>query len=402
MDEISPELIADVFGIPRDGKNIDDDDDDDGMGIGNVKATTPFEEKVKDVVSELSNVPSGKNLLTEKTAEIPKEKNSVSPKEEVEKALKSTVPIEKKPDSTRQEKKSVPPSIANLFDDDIAPETSVAAKPEPPKVEAPKVPLKEIEPVKVDASSLKVLAKKVEAPMPNTTHDDDDSERETVGGPGKSGQQWSDDDRWLLRSPGPKYDRLYHEKQIALGNGSRSILKGGEIKFDEWFEELANSNIDITVKTFDPRDIHEKMQQVQQLRTRVEYIRLRVSQQYHHWERFIELFHGVLCRTEYERGKQEGLYYEHLRDMEHYFCSLKSLYKAAEGVMRTLDGAFECLSRQVTILLPMKEIERHSNGASVAAKPPTIMTSSLKKLDSLPTNANETKSDEGVPAAWAL
>ena len=64
----------------------------------------------------------------------------------------------------------------------------------------------------------------------------------------------------------------------------------------------------------------------------------------------VELMHGVLARTQYERGKQEGIQYEHMRDMEMYFAKLKSLHRISDNIQKNLDSAIDVLSRQVTIV----------------------------------------------------
>jgi hypothetical protein len=90
--------------------------------------------------------------------------------------------------------------------------------------------------------------------------------------------------------------------------------------------------------------------------------------------------------------------------MEHYFCSLKALHKASEQIMRTLDGAFECLSRQVTVVLPMKEIERY--GAAPSSQPINATkpaTPALRKYDRLG-GGNSAPNDDsnGSSSGWKL
>jgi len=167
------------------------------------------------------------------------------------------------------------------------------------------------------------------------------------------------DSPWLLESPAAKYDVFYREKKKIVNR----CCPGGLIPFTKWREELRGSSIDISVITFDPKEIHIKMQYVQNLRERIKEMQIDVNIQYFLWKRAIVLMRGSLARVESDKPtiKQEGVYYEHMSDLEHYFASLEGLHDVLERVNKTLEGAFECLSRQVTIALPMKSLERYDN-----------------------------------------
>ena len=412
-DKVAPELVEDIFNIPRNGKNIAEESDEDDLGLPGSTTNVSFDEKVQEVTADLTAKP------VEKTVENTKESKVATANNDAETALRKTTPATGKSTSaTVAEKKaqaatpSPKSTSSNLFDDDDAVQP-VISPPKPKVVQPVAGPLK-IDPPKVEQKPVTKEVVKVEAPLPDDPNEEELANDDTKSADTGPCEPWKAGESWLTVSPAPKYDRLYREKKIALTPGPNSILKGGQLDFDKLFDELSELNVDVTVKTYNPQDIHDKMQMVQQLRARLEHIRLQVSRQYHHWERYIELFHGVLCRTEYERGKQEGLNYDHLRDMEHYFCSLKSLYKASEGVMRTLDGAFECLSRQVTVVLPMKEIERYGSGNAptpVTAAPkqsqpitsnPKPMTPSLRKFDALDDKTDTTEGDSVLPSSWKI
>lgn len=391
---ITSELVEDIFGIPRDGRNIQDDSEEE-LALDNTETKVSFAQKAAEIAADIANKvhPASDLKTAEKAVEIPAEKK------------------EKMPDKP-EEKKSAG-MFGGIFDEDSSCSVS-PAKPEPAIDPKPILPT-----VKVEAIVAKIIEKvepKIEVqskpvlPMPDpepatvdftestkivedvVTEDDDSNE-----GPC---EEWTSDDVWLLESPAPKYNKFYFEKTTAINAGSRSILPGGAINFTKYFNELADLNCDITVSTYDLEVIYQKMQNVQQLRERCKHIQLHASQQYYLWERYIELFHGILCRVEYERGKQDGIYYEHMRDMEHYYCSLKALHRNADQVMRTLDGAFECLSRQVTIAMPMKDIERFS-GTSPAPRP---IAPEQKKYDALGANTKpsvkNSQQGESGPIKW--
>jgi hypothetical protein len=75
-----------------------------------------------------------------------------------------------------------------------------------------------------------------------------------------------------------------------------------------------------------------------------------------------ELLKGLLFRIEPVKpaSAQEGVFYEHMSDILMYFSDLEHLYRSSEHVYNNLNNAFECLSRHLTISLPMKGIERTS------------------------------------------
>lgn len=428
--KVSKMLIEDIFGIPADGKNIQDEDEDTSLGVSSTESAASFDTKVAEVrekvaAAKAAPLPSGDDAAESKQ-EKPVEKKKLfgdlfDDDEPVVKPAKPDPVVAPKSETVRVDIKvdvAELPKVAEIVKEKVA--EAVAKLEEKPaeKVEEKKVVTekKEVEKVEfpvpdrppaptVDFDSMpeppkeerkRVTPKAYKAPVVETVAEDDDED--ATDGPC---EQWSQEDVWLLDSPAPKYNKFYQEKAMAL-RGSRNILQGGEVPFTKYFNELAELNCDVTVQTADLEAIHNKMQQVQQLRERLRHIQQHVDQQYYMWERYIELFHGVLCRIEYERGKQDGLYYDHMRDMEHYYCSLKALHRIGEQVMRTLDGAFECLSRQVTIAMPMREAERHfSTNPQSAAKP---ITQEMKRFDSLP-NANSkatAKEDSGIPKGWDL
>lgn len=401
MEKVSKSLIEDIFGIPQDGSHIKNDEEDDSLGVSSSESTSSFEIKVSELKEKLVNIddaplPSGggkssKEKVVDKNNKLfgslfddedeapktPKTKEKIVPE-----VIKTTETVVTKPVETKVVEKVATAEDISDMQKQLANVVIPVQKQEEKKEERKRLP----------SNSLKGVKPIVKDEI-DTVADDDDED-------GKDGpcEQWTKEEEWLLNSPAPKYNKFYQEKLMAL-QGSRSILPGGLVPFTKYFNELSELNCDITVQTADLEGIHNKMQLVQQMRERLRHIQQHVDQQYYLWERYIELFHGILCRVEYERGKQDGIYYEHMRDMEHYYCSLKSLHRVAEQVMRTLDGAFECLSRQVTIAMPMREAERHfSTNVSGGQKP---ITQEMKRYDSLPTaNSKTTEKDGDIPKGW--
>ncbi len=187
---------------------------------------------------------------------------------------------------------------------------------------------------------------------------------------------------WNNKSPTQKFNVFYEQKKNLI----ERILIGGPIPFKKYRNDLKNSNVDISTQVFDTNEIYKKMEIVQGMRERVKLIQISCNSQIFLWERGIQLMHGMLARVEYDKPavKQDGVIYEHMGDMELYFHELKGLYKSADAVMKTLDGAYDCLSRRVTIALPLKPMERYAKQEEPKASNPD-----LKNYDSLEEISNK-------------
>lgn len=395
-DKISVDLIADIFNIPTNGANINDDEDD--IEVGQAASSVPFSEKAKDIVSEISTIestPVADKVVKAATVEVKAEVKPEPKVPKVEDVLTKTAPA---------------PASADVFKktvlDEVKPKTR-AKKAEKVEETAPVKDLFEAveekpaeKPVtvtmKVEVADTVQTKNAIQDAIEKAAQDYEEEEEEKErNAPVRTHEcdQWAEGEDWILNSPAPKYDGFYREKASLLTDGPRGILIGGKVNFDELFDELSTLNCDMTVTTYDPQAIYEKMVSVQQMRERVREIQLKVSRQFFLWERYIELFQGVLARTEYVRGKQEGIIYEHMRDMEHYFCSLKALQRGSETIFKTLDAAFDVLSRQVTIVMPMKDVERVTPNSNISVQQQRPMTSQQKKYDSLGPKPDNKPSD---------
>ncbi len=164
--------------------------------------------------------------------------------------------------------------------------------------------------------------------------------------------------KWIVKSPSEKYDRFYEKKRSSL----LDLLPGGQIPYRKYLDELKEARVNLNSDSYDTRDIYDRMCSVQMWRERVQEIAMHCNEQYYMWDRFIELFRGVLARTEYEKPalRQDGIVFQHMRDMELYHSRLHSLHVSIAQVLRNLESAFECLSRQVTISLQGKEPNRRA------------------------------------------
>jgi len=185
---------------------------------------------------------------------------------------------------------------------------------------------------------------------------------------------------WLLVSPSAKFNNLYEEKKYLLNN---ELLKGGKIDFEKYYIELENANVDTNVPTYDSEEIGKRIALVQQWRERIKQIQLKTNSQYFIWKEFMELLPSVLARVEYERGKQEGLFFEHFKDMISYWGHLQGLMKSSEIVTKHLDGAYASLSRQIVIAQPIQNVDNFVSSSNSELKKPSPQLSrydSLKQL----------------------
>jgi hypothetical protein len=219
-----------------------------------------------------------------------------------------------------------------------------------------------------------------------------------LGGVDKSGRF-----KWLLDSPLPRYDIFYAYKKQAIDR----CCVYGELKFANLRKDIRQAVVDVSNVTFDPREIHIKMQTVQDWRNRVKQIQIEVSTQYFLWKRAIPLLRGFLARVETSKPliRQEGLVMEHMGDIELYFGELEGLHESIERIDTNLNSACECLSRQITIAMPMKSIERYERQEQKPVQETVqqpIPNSALDFFDALPKDASDKNglkqmSSDGMP-----
>ena len=216
---------------------------------------------------------------------------------------------------------------------------------------------------------------------------------------------------WILSSKDPKFDPFYVKKREVLS----LILSRGELDFDRLEIELKDSIVDASTRVFDALIICEKMQLVQKTKDRVAQIQTDINSQYFEWDRMVELLHGVLARTSYDKPKEKhiGTIFHHMCDMELYFARLKKLYKIADIIQKNLDSAYDTLSRQVTIAMPQKVIERvgsftqnyetsvpHSNNVNESEVAPELAGYDVLKTSVSHETQESTKSAGAIKIGW--
>lgn len=177
-------------------------------------------------------------------------------------------------------------------------------------------------------------------------------------------------DDWKLDSPCEDMNIIsfYAKKAEML----EYMLHGGKMPFDKWESELKNAYIDLSdhTKLYDLDQLYAKMLQVQQKKDRVQQISIECNSQYYPWDRMLDLLRGLLAKASTAKNAQarDGVVFEHLRDFELYFSRLKMFHNSASMVLKNLESAYDCLSRQVTILLSRGEQDVDSRVVSTSSK----------------------------------
>ncbi len=205
----------------------------------------------------------------------------------------------------------------------------------------------------------------------------------------------SNDDKikWLFKSPSAMYDNFYKAKEKLIFE----YMVGGQVEYTRWINELANAEVKIKSEVFDQQITLDQMEEVQQHRERVKYISIRVNNQYYMFKRFIEIMRGFLAKIQYIKPqiKQEGLIFEHMRDLELYYTRLEALHDSALKAEKSLAAAFDTLSRKVSICMELRPVDRYEKKERPVERReerPIIRkeedNSDLDIFDELPSNAS--------------
>jgi hypothetical protein len=192
------------------------------------------------------------------------------------------------------------------------------------------------------------------------------TEQDDEGGNKESSVDWNSADsgvegisgvRWFFTHSDPRFSDFYKRKKIDVND----MFVDGEIPFDRYKKELKDSYVPIGEDIFDMRILQNLMDKIQQTRDRVLHINVHVAIQYFIWKRGIELLRGLLYRFKYEKPaqRQDGVVYEHLRDVELYFSKLEALHRTVEGITTNLDAAYNTISRKIAVAMPTRIVERY-------------------------------------------
>lgn len=358
MSKPTNDKLQNIFNVPRKGQNIKDDED---MDLSESSDSVPFQQKAEKLNSELSLLSPLKEV--KQSLKI----GSEPIVEAIELGLPVTAvaqpPAPSEPTVEPEVEADPEPAIEeSVMDDEIVPEPE-------PVVEDPK-PRKQTAKEKKEA-----LLKEQAAALPPPIFT-------------KSNKN----EFWQTTSPADKFDHFYSEKRFFLDN---YLLKNGEIDFKTFYSELENASVDTNVPTFDVEELGRRITKVMQYRDRIKYIQLKINSQYFLWKESIDLFQGLLKKVDFDRGKQEGNVFEHMKDMVLYFAELEGLFQSCQIVSKHFDAAYASLSRQIAIIQPQQEYDRvtgntpqhgyvpkgdYENNSEKSVKP---MSENQKKYDSV-------------------
>lgn len=172
--------------------------------------------------------------------------------------------------------------------------------------------------------------------------------------------------QWILSTHNNKWHPIYEMKKEAL-----NILFNyqEQLNYYELIKELRETSAQVDA-VWDNESTYEQMRVIQNHRDRIKQIQIDCNDHLFFLDRFLDMLRGKVDGIEYNRpaSKQEGLYHLHLRDLEIYLSWLKSLQKSSEMCVKTLDGAFETLSRQITIMMPQRDAANAMNRINNAVK----------------------------------
>ena len=343
IEKIASQL-DDIFNIPRDGSNIQSESQESGYAnAAQGNTATPFEQKAAEVNAKLSSIASPIAEEVEYVAEVPK---AAEPKAEIKKeSISQAPPAKEVPNEPK------PTTLEGIIEGALSAKN---AQPRATEQVADKQASdsQDVGPKSNDEDKPEVRTKLDSAPRPATVHTEVHSEN-AIG--------VENEDDWLLESPTPRYAAFYEEKRKMLPK----LLRGGKLPIEQYGKEMRQASIDTKVDLYDFLRISDKMTEIRKWQTRIMDIRGEVLSQYHSWKRAVELFQGLLARAEYSKPAiaQEGTNYNHMRDMEMYFADLQYLYDFSKEMLANLESHFESLSRQVTLAMPQKGVERYEQTA---------------------------------------
>ena len=121
------------------------------------------------------------------------------------------------------------------------------------------------------------------------------------------------------------------------------------------------------------------------------------------------MLRGFLARVEYLKPalKQDGLVMEHMRDIEWYYHKLKSLYDNCHKIEKTLEAAYDTLSRKVTICMELRPNERFGQTSYEESEKPidhsntSYEKASMDDFDEAPKGVVATKKEKVGLMDWS-
>jgi len=351
---INDQLDA-IFGIPKDGSNIKEEEDS-GQETSYAEVIVAdekvdFEVKAKKISDQLAKDEPQISMITAKKEEISNVKIE---------------PTRVEPGSTRIEQKGN--SFEKILTESIRPKNTISKEVQP-VVQQQAINYKDTESEEEEKETVPVSDAVRNTPSVSPIFD-----------------HKADADGWFLNPPSPMFNHFYSEKS----NFIRIITKGCKpLDFNKLTSELISSTVSTNVELSDLPGMAEKLTRIQDFLDRVVQIKIQATSQCASSKRGVELLRGVLAKVSYEKpaARQDGVIYDHMRDIEMYASSLESLEQNAKDVYHNLLEAKEILSRKISISI---ELVKEQNKLDILEKtfnnlPENAKTESLKKIISTPT-----------------
>lgn len=354
-NSIAEQLDA-IFNIPKDGSNIKEENDESQ------------ENSYADAITEGTN-----EAFDAKAAKLKSNISKDAPPVEVEYINKEESDGEKKEKIEQIEEKSKADKFKEILTQSVRSEKSVSVE-ILPMVQKPSSDNKNVEVEENDA--------------------DEDTSRTSVSSSQSTTYAYKEDTNgWLLQPPTPMYAYFYAQKAVLISNITRN---GQMLPCEQLLQELKSSYVNTTVELTDLQGMYDKLSQIQNFLDRVVQIKILATSQCSALKRAVELLRGVLAKVCYEKpaARQDGVNYDHMRDIEMYACHIESLEHSAKDVYNNLLEAKEILSRKISVAI---ELFKQQHMTDHVEKTMNVLPSNVKSAiqNAEKTDMNVVRNEDG-------
>ncbi len=322
MTDFQKEL-EDIFDIPVIKRKDDDDDEDNVYENLPKEVTSSFEEKTEEFRKQLEKAEKGAPAIP---FEEVKEKKIPTESKTPEQIIKEAIPVTEK--------------APNIFERDKPIVAFVTSNMSTSEKLANDLEVHEAEASKKDEDI--DTEEKFENTTVDTKENNDNHPVFSLG----DGKKLS----WTFTPPNEQLKNFFDAKKNLV---SYIFRDSEELDFSELFKELRKINIKIPKNTYVPEEVISKMEEVQSHRERLKEIQLTCNRQYYRFRDAFESLKGLLIYTLppiKPAEKRDGIVFIYLGDVLMYFSELTVLEKNTELSSKHLDNAYDCLSRQITVI----------------------------------------------------
>jgi len=371
------EQLDSIFDVPKNGANIKEEDtDNNDAAYAEVVAThdnASFDQKVKALSEKLAKDVPSSDVPNTSTVEASYVQPTFAAPE--------------------QPKQSTEDEFQTILSRSVQPKQPIVA-PVQPLVQEPIFDTKDTkreEPAKNDDT-----IRNNDKPIPvalegNAVNDDSVSESVSDGPSSPVYNLQVNSDGWLLTAPAPMYSHFYTEKAAFIRH---ITVNGKPLEIDKLTTELRNSSVSTKVELTDLPGMAERLTKIQDFLDRVVQIKVQATSQCAATKRGVELLRGVLAKVSYEKpaARQDGVIYDHMRDIEMYASRVESLEQNAKDIYHNLLEAKEILSRKISIAI---ELVKEQNKTDGLEKSFNNLPDSSKKTMSAPIATSSKLAGEG-------